>query len=469
MNAPQPPASTAPASAAAPAGATAALLALALLLAVRLVLAANVGLIEDEAYYWTWSRELAAGYFDHPPAIAWLIAAGTTVAGKSFLGVRLGPVLAGVVGAALLLPHSRDRLRYALLVAGIPLYALGGVLATPDAPLFLGWCLALRGALDRRWVVAGLGVGLAGLGKYTGWGLWPLLIAAAPAELAAMVPGLLVTLVVLAPNLWWNAVHTWESVGFQVGHGLNRAPAGAWAFLGAQIGLAGPIFFLCGVVWAWGQARHLLRSPLRASDSEARTERILWFTSVPVVIFFTLAATKGSGEANWAAPAYVAVAVALARVDGRLARAAWIAAGVGLGLSALVTAHIVSPLVEIKGDPTARLGLGADLAQSVEAWGVEPVYTSRYQEAALLSFYGDLEAYALPGVDRPDQYDLWPTRWADRALFVREWRGGPSATVDPFCTHRGPANVVSEHEVDGSAIARWQVYEVSGCSAAPTR
>ncbi len=460
--APTPPAPTVP-------GARLALAAFALLALARLALAANVGLIEDEAYYWTWSRRLAAGYFDHPPGIAWFIAAGTALVGKSELGVRLVPVLAGVAGAALLLPYSRDRLRYAMLVAGIPLYALGGVLATPDAPLFFGWCLALRGALDRKWVLTGLGVGLAGLGKYTGWGLWPLLLAAAPAEAAAMLPGVLVTLAVLAPNLWWNATHAWQSVGFQVGHGLNRPPAGALAFFGAQVGLSGPLFFLAGSVWAWHGGKAILRAPLRPTDDEARTERLLWFTSVPVVVFFTLAATRGSGEANWAAPAYLAVGVALARSTGRLERGTWIAAGVGLGLSLLVSAHVVRPMVEIKGDPTARLGVGADLARSVQAWGVQPVYTSRYQEAALLAWYGDLEAYALPGVDRPDQYDLWPIRWSDKALFVREWRGGPSATVDAFCSERGGANVVSENEIDGSPIQRWQIYEVSGCRAADPR
>jgi len=43
---------------------------LLLALGVRLIIAALVPLHPDEAYYWEWSRHLAAGYFDHPPAIA---------------------------------------------------------------------------------------------------------------------------------------------------------------------------------------------------------------------------------------------------------------------------------------------------------------------------------------------------------------------------------------------------------------
>ena len=29
----------------------------------------------DEAYYWQWAQHLDWGYYDHPPLVAWLIAA----------------------------------------------------------------------------------------------------------------------------------------------------------------------------------------------------------------------------------------------------------------------------------------------------------------------------------------------------------------------------------------------------------
>jgi len=44
------------------------LAALATLAALRLIAGALLPLSADEAYYWLWSRHLAAGYFDHPPA-----------------------------------------------------------------------------------------------------------------------------------------------------------------------------------------------------------------------------------------------------------------------------------------------------------------------------------------------------------------------------------------------------------------
>src|SRR4051812_35011122 len=64
---------------------------------VRLMLAALLPLFPDETYYWDWSRHLAGGYFDHPPAISWLIAAGTAMLPSSAFAIRLFPVLAGSV------------------------------------------------------------------------------------------------------------------------------------------------------------------------------------------------------------------------------------------------------------------------------------------------------------------------------------------------------------------------------------
>jgi len=73
------------------------LLVLAVTLA-RLVVAGQAGLGDVEAYYWTWSRHLDLGYYDHGPLVAWLIRLGTSVLGQSALGVRAPfVVLSGVV------------------------------------------------------------------------------------------------------------------------------------------------------------------------------------------------------------------------------------------------------------------------------------------------------------------------------------------------------------------------------------
>src|ERR1700686_5836422 len=63
------------------------------LVVLRLVAAAWTPLTFDEAYYWMWSKHLAGGYYDHPPAVAAVIRLGTLIAGDTELGVRLGSIL----------------------------------------------------------------------------------------------------------------------------------------------------------------------------------------------------------------------------------------------------------------------------------------------------------------------------------------------------------------------------------------
>src|ERR1700759_2436092 len=66
------------------------------LVLVRLVAAAFTPLTFDEAYYWTWSKHLAGGYYDHPPMVALVIRLGTMSAGENEFGGRLASVLLGL-------------------------------------------------------------------------------------------------------------------------------------------------------------------------------------------------------------------------------------------------------------------------------------------------------------------------------------------------------------------------------------
>ena len=87
-----------------------ALLILALV-GLRLVAAAFTPITFDEAYYWMWSKSLAGGYYDHPPMVAYVIRAGTMIAGDTELGVRLVSIL-------LALPMSYAIYRSAAILFG---------------------------------------------------------------------------------------------------------------------------------------------------------------------------------------------------------------------------------------------------------------------------------------------------------------------------------------------------------------
>src|SRR4249920_1206056 len=151
------------------------------LVALRLAAAAWTPLTFDEAYYWTWSKHLAGGYYDHPPMVALVIRLGTMIAGDTELGVRLVSILLALPmtwavyqSAAILFGGQRVAATSAVLLNVTLMAAVGTMIVTPDAPLLVASSFVLlslakvletgRGAW---WLAVGLSVGMALLSKYT--------------------------------------------------------------------------------------------------------------------------------------------------------------------------------------------------------------------------------------------------------------------------------------------------------------
>ncbi|MGZ8369556.1 MAG: ArnT family glycosyltransferase, partial [Caulobacteraceae bacterium] len=108
-------------------------------------------LYPDEAQYWLWSRDLAAGYVSKPPVIAWLIAASTALGGDSEAWIRLPAVLCHA-GAALVLYRVGRRLYgpavgllASLLWTLAPGILVSAAFIATDAPLALFLSLGLWG------------------------------------------------------------------------------------------------------------------------------------------------------------------------------------------------------------------------------------------------------------------------------------------------------------------------------------
>src|SRR5690348_10506331 len=83
---------------------------------LNLFQAAFTELLDDEAYYWMYSKFIDWGYYDHPPMIALLIKAGYAMFANE-LGVRLFIVTLNTLTMFIiyrLLPSKDDRLFYAL-------------------------------------------------------------------------------------------------------------------------------------------------------------------------------------------------------------------------------------------------------------------------------------------------------------------------------------------------------------------
>jgi 4-amino-4-deoxy-L-arabinose transferase-like glycosyltransferase len=336
---------------------------------LRLALAAVVPLTTDEAYYVDWARHLQPGYLDHPPAVAWLLAGSVRLFGDQVLAVRLPAILlqalTTLLAASLVRARAGDRaaLAVTLLLQAIPVFSIGAVLMTPDAPLAFAWVgvlWAVERALSRdpSWLlVAGLMLGLGVLSKLSagllGLGVLAGLLSSRQgrALLASPWPwaGALLAVAVASPFLAWNAARGWPSLVFQANHGLSGSGPSLTRLLvsvAAQAGYVSPVILALAAVAAWRAFR------------EGPVERLLAFTALPVVVFFTIAATFTPGALpHWPGPGWLSATLLLAVAGSRWLRQA-LATGAALGgalvvLVLLLVAGLVplpkSPLDELRG------------------------------------------------------------------------------------------------------------------------
>ena len=349
---------------------------LLLLFGLRGVMAAALPLSADEAYYWLWSKHLDAGYFDHPPAIAFLIRAGTTFFGDTPAGVRaLGVVLSlpatwfvwmsaqVILKDACAAPGLAALLFNLTLMMGVELLA-----ATPDMPsvvtsaAFL-FCLAkLQDSKDGRWwLAAGAAAGLGLLSKYSalflgaGAVLWLLANRDARAWFKTIWPwagGLLAGLLFL-PNILWEAAHQWETFVFQFGRVAGGHLTGRFLLelAGSQFGLATPCIFILGVC-----------SLLRARRDDPRF--LLTALMLPAIVFFLIHALHDRVQGNWPCFLYPAFAILAADSFRDTGWKRWVSiAAIPLAAAMLLLtyAQALTGFVPLgKGDPRKWRGFWAE-------------------------------------------------------------------------------------------------------------
>ena len=408
--------------------------AVAILLLLRLVVAGMLPLSADEAYYWLWSRHLAAGYYDHPPAIAFLIRAGTALFGDTAFGVRLFAVLLSLPAswfiwrAALLLLADERRAALAALLFNLTLMiGIEALAATPDAPSIAAgsayvWCLArVQEDRDGRlWLAAGLAAGLGLLSKYAalflGAGTLAWLLADPRARHWLRTPwpyvGGAVAALVFAPNLVWQVQHHWMTFAFQFGRvrqgHLTLRYLGE--FLAAQFGLATPGIFLLAGIGLWHATR---RGPMLLLAA------LVWTG----LAYFFFHALRDRVQGNWPCFLYPVLAILAAgafNIESGTARR-WLslaAAPLAALLLALVYTQALWSWLPIRNDPLPRLlgrGFPEIAAVIAKARLAAAIVTTDYETTAWLRFYQP--SLKVIEIDEPRRYPDAPA--PDAALLRR--------------------------------------------------
>ncbi len=421
---------------------------------LRAILSAKLGLGDDEAYYWEWTRRLELSYYDHPAMVAWLIKLGTLLFGQTPLGVRSFGLVCNAVSGFLLWRLSERLFGKATAALALffytfaPIFSLGGLLMVPDAPMgmawmavaFLVWCIL--GENDDRWslwVLAGAALGFGLISKYTivllAGSVVLLMLSEPQWRVYLLRPKFWLAVVVAAlfclPIVLWNVQYDWPTIKFHLHDrqtGGGGANFGRWGqFFASQLLVLGPaLLVLCFGVVAVALRRW----------SEVKW-RFLVLLSVPTFALFCLQALYAEFKPHWPAPSYMLLFIG----GAELMRAGWqrrpvfwrsVAALILLifvPLNFLFYCGAMTPIIpkiarvvapnapwEAKFDPTNDL-YGWDQAL-IEAEKIRAAFrsrgelepflsSSRYQLVSQLAFVSQEQVLRIsPG---KDQYSFWQT------------------------------------------------------------
>ncbi len=374
----------------------------------------------DEAYYWVWSKHLQAGYYDHPPMIAFLIYI-TNFISQSEWGVRLVNVLSMSIGAIYifkltkLISDAKTALNAVIIFSSVILTQAGYIITTPDSPLILFWSLSLYYSYraifisDKRdFILTGVFLGLLMLSKYTailyiaGLIIFMILKRRDLFLNPYMYVAVIIASIIVSPMLLWNYQHDWISFNFQLHHGSSDStkiyPHLFFEFLGGQFAVFSPVF--AGVLFLF-----LIKDRLYFKESK------LFFVSLSVVVtlvFFLYKSLFLRMALNYAAPAYIGGAVLLALIITRYGLKRTFKIGLIIALTFTILSRIALlfflPYVQERmyGNKEAVQLLATHVKKG------DAFYSDHLTMAAYLTYYLPGHPYAdVAFPSRYSQYDMW--------------------------------------------------------------
>ena len=268
---------------------------------LNLFSAFTMGVHYDEAYYWLYSKELAFGYFDHPPMVAWLIFLGQLLF-KGTIGLRLLTILISSTSIYILWllckPFGKNAILFWALIYSILLIHPYTLVATPDAPLFFFTVLFFytykHFIKNTDWLSTVLFALVTSLLIYSKYhavlvvGFTVLSNLKLITKKRTWIYGLFV-LIFLTPHLFWLYNNNFAPFQYHLldSHGSVYKPTITISYLLNLLLLAGP--------WlGW-----LFIYVLIINKPEDLNQKALKYVGLGTIIFFLASTINGDFEAHW--------------------------------------------------------------------------------------------------------------------------------------------------------------------------
>jgi len=421
---------------------------------LTLVQAGVTELMDDEAYYWVYSRHLDWGYFDHPPMVALLIKIGYGLFHNE-LGVRLGMVILNFFTLIItdkLIPRRDNKLFY-LLLCVMGAMQLGGMLAVPDIPLIFFaalFFLFYRNFLEQQsWkntLLLALSMALMFYSKYHGILLVAFTVISNLNLLRVFkfYVACIVTTILFVPHLYWQYAHNFPSLQYH----LVERNADHYSINYTIEYVLGQLL-LFGPVAGWLILYYAFVCPIQNTF-----ERALKFCMIGVLAFFLLSTFKGRVESNWTVMLFTPATVLAHQAVRRRRSLKW-------SLKALPYLAIFTLLLVM----VTRVYMAWDFLPGVairpeihhnkpwademkaHAAGRPVIFINSYQWPSKYMFYSGEPAYVVNNrYNRRNQYNYWDTEkdlWGKPAM-ITFTPDNKLPFSESFNTVKGPWNAYSE-------------------------
>ncbi|MFY8004646.1 MAG: ArnT family glycosyltransferase [Chitinophagaceae bacterium] len=294
-----------------------------LLFFLKALVASSIELGNDEVYYYTYALQLDWNHFDHPPLIGVLIRLTTfNLWWLNDFSMRLGAILSSVWGAFFLfksgsLLHNEKTGFIASVIYQLSVYTgvIAGLFIMPDSVQMLFYMPALYLMVKvikqneltvKQGILLGLLIGLAALSKvhglylWGGFGLFILLRKRTLLKSPGLYLGVLITLICLAPIVYWNVANDFITYRFHANRVTNQSIQ--WdSFLREIVGeilYQNPVIFAC-IAWAVFSYRHKI--------TQQWSDAAVWLScmSVPMLLLFWYISLRNDTFPHWSGPAYI--------------------------------------------------------------------------------------------------------------------------------------------------------------------
>lgn len=370
-------------------------------------------LIFDEAYYWHYAQDLAWGYFDHPPMVAFLIKiSGFLFSGE--LGVRFMSCIlsAGTIVFLWLLvdsPKKQDYVAYFyILVFSMTLLNAYGFLMLPDTPMLFFTAMFLW--LYKKFIhtpsyimAVALGIVMAALmySKYHAV-LVILFVLLSNVRLVfnkyAWI-AVCVALVCYIPHLAWLYENQFVSINYHLFERPNRS----YDFNDFTLGYFLNLLALFGLTFPW------IYYALFKTKGKDHFTKALLFLTYGVLVFFFLSSFQRRIQTQWLIVICIPLVIIvfnymLHNETGRK----WIyrtgMANIIL-LLFLRIGLIYEPFFPIVFETHGNREWVQDLYEQVG--DIPVIFENSYREAPMYSFYSGVPAYSLNNIYyRQNQYSI---------------------------------------------------------------